>query len=89
MEQLLLKGVPNDRVLALHNQAIAGSPCKLQVPAPAHAKLLEASKLGPVDRQHPKESFLHKCTIPRADTQRQSALHGLQTLIAIILKHLP
>lgn len=58
MEQLLLKSIANDIILALHDKAIAGSPNKFQVSAPAHAKLLEGSNLASANRKHPKVPFL-------------------------------
>ena len=58
MKELLLQGIANNIVLALHHKAVAGSPNKLQVSAPAHAKLLEGPNLAFADRQHPKVAFL-------------------------------
>lgn len=60
MKKLLLQGIANDIVLALHHKAVAGSPNKLQVPAPAHAKLLEGADLALADRQNPKVAFLYQ-----------------------------
>ena len=60
MEQLLLQSIANDGILALHDKAVAGSPDKLQLSAPAHTKLLKGSNLALAHRQHPEVTFLRR-----------------------------
>lgn len=95
MEELLLQGIANDRVLALHHKAVAGSPNKLQVSAPAHAKLLEGADLALADRQHPKVAFLHwhhfllgqLHIAKRANRDISSLMHRPQCCFLSVLLH--